>query len=186
VGVSGALLRDGGVDRERARELIRNHRPSIHWKGRFQTTGKFNQLYGCNMMLRRSVLEHETFDEDLKGYTFGEDYDIWVRVSRYGITGKFDRCVAVHLKAPGGRSDPAKVAYSRLTNHWHFLRKGVSHLSPTRELARFLYTCVKFPCRSIRTSITGNKKGLRELYGYGRAMGDIILGKSHPSRVDLI
>ena len=40
----------------------------------------------------------ETFDEALPAYSLGEDYDLWVRVKRYGLTGRYDRCVAVHLR----------------------------------------------------------------------------------------
>jgi hypothetical protein len=53
------------------------------------------------MVLRRSVLERETFDDELPGYCFGEDYDFWLRARRYGITGIYDRCIAVHLQAAG-------------------------------------------------------------------------------------
>jgi GT2 family glycosyltransferase len=183
IGLSGKLLRDGGVSRERAKELIRTADEPDPWKGRLLVRGKFNQLYGCNMMLRRSVLELETFDDELPGYSFGEDYDLWVRVRRYGITGIYDRCIAVHLKAAARRSNPARVAYSRLANHWHFYKKGISHLPWPWSLVRIGYMCVKFPSRSLRALMRGETSSARqELCGYALAISDILRGRSRPSR----
>jgi glycosyltransferase involved in cell wall biosynthesis len=112
VGLSGKVLKDGRVTREEAKDLIRTTPEARHWKGQFRVRGRFKQLYGCNMVLRRSIIERETFDDELPGYSFGEDYDFWVRVRCYGITGVYDRCIAVHLQAAGGRYSPARVAYS--------------------------------------------------------------------------
>jgi hypothetical protein len=49
--------------------------------------------------MRRSILAREAFDGDLPADSLGEDYDLWVRVKRYGLTGRYDRCIAAHLKA---------------------------------------------------------------------------------------
>jgi GT2 family glycosyltransferase len=183
VGLSGKVLKDGRVTREEAKDLIRTTPEVRHWKGRFPVTGRFKQLYGCNMVLRRSVLERETFDEELPGYSFGEDYDFWVRVRRYGITGIYDRCLAVHLQAAGGRSSPAKVAYSRLANHWHFYQKGISHLPWPWSLVRIGFMCVKFPLRSLGALMRGEtSKPGQELCGYALAIADILRGRSRPSR----
>jgi glycosyltransferase involved in cell wall biosynthesis len=183
VGLSGKVLKDGDVSRAKAKELIRTAREPDHWRGRFLVRGRYKQLYGCNMVLRRSVLERETFDDELPGYCFGEDYDFWVRVRRYGITGIYDRCIAVHLQAAGGRSSPAKVAYSRLANHWHFYKKGISHLPWPWSLVRIGFNCVKFPSRSLGALMRGEtSRAGQELYGYVLAIADILTGRSRPSR----
>jgi glycosyltransferase involved in cell wall biosynthesis len=183
VGLSGKVLKDGDVSRAKAKELIRTAREPDHWRGRFLVRGRYKQLYGCNMVLRRSVLERETFDDELPGYCFGEDYDFWVRVRRYGITGIYDRCIAVHLQAAGGRSSPAKVAYSRLANHWHFYQKGISHLPWPWSLVRIGFICVKFPLRSFAALMRGETgSAWQELCGYALAIADILRGRSRPSR----
>ena len=144
VGFSGKLLKDGDINREEARELIRGWNEQEHWRGRLRVDDKFIQFHGCNLIIRRSVLTRETFDEALPAYSLGEDYDLWVRAKRYGLTGKYDCCIAVHLKASGGRLSPKKMAYSHLANHWHFLRKGVSSLPYPWSYARFAGLCIKF------------------------------------------
>ena len=123
VGLSGKVLKDGRVTREEAKELIRTTPEALHWKGRFPVSGRFKQLYGCNMVLRRSVLERETFDDELPGYCFGEDYDFWVRARRYGITGIYDRCIAVHLQA-AGEVQPCQSGVFASRQPLAFLSKG--------------------------------------------------------------
>ena len=91
----------------------------------------------------------ETFDEALPAYSLGEDYDLWVRVKRYGLTGRYDRCVAVHLRASGGRLSARKMAYAHIANHWHFIRKGVSSLPYPWSYARFIALCIKLPLLSL-------------------------------------
>jgi hypothetical protein len=86
----------------------------------------------------------ETFDEALPAYS-GEDCDLWGRVKRYGLTGRYDRCIAVHLRASGGRLSAKTVAYSHIANHWHFLRQGVSSLPYPWNYARFMAFCISFP-----------------------------------------
>ena len=55
------------------------------------------------MVIRRAILNYETFDENLPLYSYGEDYDISIRLERYGLIGRFAGCVGVHLETPGGR-----------------------------------------------------------------------------------
>ena len=102
------------------------------------------------MVLRRSVLERETFDEELPGYSFGEDYDFWVRVggtASQGYTIVASPCTSKRL---GEGSSPAKVAYSRLANHWHFYQRGISHLPWPWSLVRD-----RFHVRQISVEIFG-------------------------------
>jgi glycosyltransferase involved in cell wall biosynthesis len=183
VGLSGKVLKDGRVTREEAKDLIRTTPEARHWKGQFRVRGRFKQLYGCNMVLRRSIIERETFDDELPGYSFGEDYDFWVRVRCYGITGVYDRCIAVHLQAAGGRYSPARVAYSHLANQWHFYQKGTSHLPWPWSLVRIGFMCVALPLKSLRVLMRGEiSRAGQELRGYALAIADILTGRSRPSR----
>jgi GT2 family glycosyltransferase len=184
VAFSGKLLKDGDINREGARELIGRWKSQEHWRGRLVVDKKFPQLHGCNLIMRRSVLKRETFDEALPGYSLGEDYDLWVRVKRYGVTGKYDCCIAVHLKASGGRLSPKKMAYSHLANHWHFLRKGVSSLPYPWSYARFVGLCIKLPLLSLIEMLRGYRtRSVEELHGYAKAICDILRGRSRPSRI---
>ena len=86
VAFSGKLLKDGDVSREAARELIRTWQDQEHSRGRLFVDKRFPQLHGCNLVMRRTLLTRETFDEALPAYSLGEDYDLWVRINRYGFT----------------------------------------------------------------------------------------------------
>jgi glycosyltransferase involved in cell wall biosynthesis len=181
VGFSGKLLKDGKVTRAEAKELIHRWRPQEHWRGRLRVENRATQFHGSNLIIRRSVLTRESFDEHLPRYSLGEDYDLWVRAKRYGLTGRYDRCVAVHLRASGGRLSARTMAYSHIANHWHFLRKGVSSLPYPWNYARFVALCIKLPLLSlIEMRGAGSREELR---GYSEAIFDIVRGRSCPSRI---
>jgi GT2 family glycosyltransferase len=181
IGFSGKLLKDGNVTRAEARELIHRWTHQEHWGGRLRREMRSSQFLGSNLIIRQSVLTRETFDEDLPAYSLGEDYDLWVRVRRYGLTGRYDRCIAVHLRAPGGRLSARKLAYAHIANHWHFLRKGVSTLPYPWSYARFMALCIKLPLLSLIE--IGGARSREELQGYSEAIRDIVRGRSHPSRI---
>jgi GT2 family glycosyltransferase len=181
VGFSGMLLRDGNVTRAEAKELIHGWRHQEHWRGRLRVETRSTQFHGCNLIIRRSVLAREGFDERLPKYSLGEDYDFWVRAKRYGLTGRYDRCVAVHLRTSGGRLSARTMAYSHIANHWHFLRKGVSSLPFPWNYARFVALCIKLPVFSLVQMRKGVSR--EELQGYSQAIGDILTGRSCPSRI---
>jgi GT2 family glycosyltransferase len=181
VGFSGKLLKDGNVTRAEAKELIQRWRHQEHWRGRLCVENRASQFHGSNLIIRWSVLRRESFDESLPKYSLGEDYDFWVRAKRYGLTGRYDGCVAVHLRAAGGRLSARKMAYSHIANHWHFLRKGVSSLPYPWSYARFMALCIKLPLLSIIKMRGARSRA--ELQGYSQAIGDILMGRSCPSRI---
>ncbi len=131
IAFSGHLLADGnGVTREEARRLLAHHIHGENLNGLFRCKGKFHTLHGCNMIIRRSILAYEKFDENLPLYSFSEDYDLSMRLERYGNVGKFALCIGVHLASPGGRVREVLRGYSFVANHWYFLKKGTVHLPP--------------------------------------------------------
>jgi len=181
VGFSGKLLKDGNVTRAEAKELIYRWHDQEHWRGRLSVENRSTQFHGSNLIIRRSVLMRESFDEQLPQYSLGEDYDLWVRAKRYGLTGRYDRCIAVHLRASGGRLSARKMAYSHIANHWHFLRKGVSTLPYPWAYARFVALCIKLPLLSL-IEMRG-ARSREELQGYSEAICDVLRGRSRPSRI---
>jgi GT2 family glycosyltransferase len=187
MGISGLLLAGGGVDRERAKKLIANYQPKENARGRFFSQGKHHILFGCNMIIRRSVLKYEQFDENLPLYSYGEDYDISIRLERYGLVGRFVGCVGVHLETPGGRVREELRGYSFVANNWYFLKKGVMHLPFYMAWTRFWLVCVG---KSLWQSLWNLLKGDRSLDWKGRLKGhflalqDICRGRCHPRRIE--
>jgi GT2 family glycosyltransferase len=186
VGISGRILVDGGVSREEAKKLIASYQPGGNPRGVFFSQGKHHILYGCNMIIRRGILNYETFDENLPFYSYGEDYDLSIRLERYGLIGRFAGCVGVHLETPGGRVRELLRGYSLVANNWYFLKKGVTHLPALKSWTRFWLICFG---KSTWTSLWNLLKGDRSLDWSGRLKGhllalkDIFLGRCHPWRI---
>jgi GT2 family glycosyltransferase len=186
VGISGRILKDGGVSREEAMKLIASYQPGANPRGMFFSKGKHHILYGCNMVIRRAVLNYESFDENLPFYSYGEDYDLSIRLERYGLIGRFAGCIGVHLETPGGRVQEVLRGYSFVANNWYFLKKGVMHRSPLISWIRFWLVCFG---KSTLTSLSNLLKGDKSLDWSGRLKGqllalkDIFLGCCHPGRI---
>jgi GT2 family glycosyltransferase len=186
MGISGRLLANGGISREEAKKLIASYQPGRNPGGMFFSRGKHHILYGCNMIIRRAVLNYETFDENLPFYSYGEDYDLSMRLERYGLIGRFGGCVGVHLQIPGGRVREVLRGYSFVANNWYFLKKGVMHLPFLMAWTRFWLICVG---KSLSLSLWHLLKGDRSLDWSGRLKGhllalkDIFLGRCHPGRI---
>jgi GT2 family glycosyltransferase len=183
---SGKLVRDGGVDREKARQLIADYHPVENYEGAFIHGGKLAILYGCCMIIRRTLLTYEKFDENLPLYCFGEDYDISIRLRRYGIIGRYQACIGVHFRSPGGRVSEVQRGYAIVANNWYFLQKGVTHLPPLPGYLRFwLVIFFKLLIEALWQELLGDKS----LDWRGRARGfllaaaDILLGQSSPQRM---
>jgi glycosyltransferase involved in cell wall biosynthesis len=189
MGISGRLLAGGGINRQDAKKLIARYQPGENPKGMFFSQGKHHILFGCNMVIRRAALNYEKFDESLPLYSFGEDYDISIRLERYGLIGRFAGCVGVHLETPGGRVREELRGYSFVANNWYFLNKGVTHLPLLLAWTRFWWVCVG---KSLWQSLWNLLKGDRSLDWSGRLRGhllalkDMFLGRCHPRRIEEI
>jgi GT2 family glycosyltransferase len=186
VGISGLILKDGGVTREQAKRMIASYKPEGNGRSMFFSQGKHHLLYGCNMIIRRAVLNFEKFDENLPFYSYGEDYDLSIRLENYGAIGRFRGCIGVHLVAPSGRIREELRGYSLVANNFYFIKKGVVHLSPLGTWIRFWVICFG---KSAFTSLCNLLRGDRTLDWRGRLKGqlwalrDIVLGCCHPARI---
>jgi GT2 family glycosyltransferase len=187
MGISGHLIGRRGISRQEAKKLIASYQPGENPRGTFFSQGKHHILYGCNMIIRRAVLNYEKFDENLPLYSYGEDYDISIRLERYGPVGRFAGCVGVHLETPGARVHEVQRGYSFVANNWYFLKKGVKHLPFLMAWIRFWFVCVG---KSLWQSLWNLLKGDRSLDWSGRVKGhllalkDIFLGRCHPRRIE--
>ena len=185
--LSGFLMADGNISREQARSLIFGyHGLSTKRVACFRNHGPLHMLYGCNMVIRRSLLDYECFDESLPRYSYAEDYDLSVRLMNYGHVGRFSRCVAVHLQHSGGRISGKSIGYSMIANNWYFLRKRVTHLSFPMNYIRFVLVIV-FKRILLNGTAWISRKTERDprgqLQGNLLAVRDILIGKSSPSRI---
>jgi glycosyltransferase involved in cell wall biosynthesis len=186
VGFSGNVLCQRGGTRAQAKKRIEDYHPVETYKGNFIRDVKYAILFGCCMIIRKSVMVHEKFDEDLPLYAFGEDYDISMRLRRYGIIGRFEECVGVHLESPGGRVNEVQRGYSMIANNWYFMRKGVCHLPPFPAMLRFWFVVViKLLVQALWRAMKGDKSSdwAGRAKGFCLAVADIFRGRSSPARM---
>ncbi len=192
VAISGRVVKDGGISREDSIALVEE----LEKKGPsglgVRDTGKHWILYGCNMAIRRSLLDRESFDEALPLYSFAEDYDISIRAARWGKVGRFDGARAVHLQVVGGRVSEFRRGYSMVANNFYFLRKGVCHLPLVLGYVRLLLVLVIKEglidfCHGIGQPLNCSKSlkldFLGRFKGRMRAVVDILSGRCHPKRI---
>ena len=129
-----------------------------------------NGAYGCNMFVRRSVLQRERFDERLPLGSWLEDYDFSVRCKRHGrVVWNHRTCVA-HLgvqRATRERGFP--VGYSQIANSHYLWRKGVIPSLP-RLLGAFWLPALRV---SLQGTVHG-KPPWNERFDYkGRLRGNL-------------
>lgn len=192
LGASATVLVNGGIDWEEGLQIIRDAEREASVPLEVRSSGKHWVAHGCNMVFRIGALEKEAFDEELPLYSFGEDYDISVRIARHGIVGKVDKGLAVvHLEHRHGRVRELRRGYSIVANNFHFLRKGVSHMPMKQAYARFWLVIVLKESVADLFNALGQffrfKKGQMDHFGRlkGRVLAsiDIVIGRSSPSRI---
>lgn len=138
-----------------------------------------NALYGCNMAIRRVAIVRTPFDERLPLYSWLEDLDVARRVRGLGGVVYDSRCVVAHQgNNSGGRTQHLRFGYSSIANPLYLTRKGSLTF---RDLPRL-----------IGRPFLGNVRGAwgregesrrQRLKGQLLAVGDIMRGRSDPSRI---
>jgi hypothetical protein len=77
--------------------------------------------------------------------------------------------------------------YAFVANPWYFMRKGISHLSPTKTWIRFWVICAGKTCAISAWKIVTRDQSLDwpgRLKGNLLAIRDIFTGRCHPRRVE--
>lgn len=80
-------------------------------------------LGGFAMAYRTSVFAHERFDEGLRGYSFGEDWDFSRRAARYGRLLVAPGAELHHYHSPANRSGARDMCRMRWANYHYFYQK---------------------------------------------------------------
>jgi GT2 family glycosyltransferase len=185
VAISGIMLVDGNISREAARTLLQQDstwmsEPSL------RDRGPHHILYGCNAVVRSGPLRETLFDENLPLYSYGEDYDLSLRLKKFGRVGRLSNAVSVHLQTQAGRISGKRYGYAMIANNWYFLQKGVCHLAAPWSYVRFVLIIVlKRLCINLRNALSGRFQPdpWGQLQGNLLALVDIICGRSSPKRI---
>jgi GT2 family glycosyltransferase len=180
VAASGNVLVDASIPRAQAVGILAEARiPESDFKSR----GKDSVLYGCNMILRREAALQERFDEALPLYSFGEDYEISIRLRRRGLVGRFSTGLLVHLKETSGRLNRKCLAWSIMANNWYFIRKGSTHLPPHLAYLRFVWIFFYIGREQLELDLREKNSRFPGTRGILLAMTHLLAGKLRPERL---
>jgi len=142
-------------------------------------------IWGCNMNLRRWILDREKFDEALALYGWLHEYDFGSRVARLGRFGRYEGCRFVHLEVPQGRITGVKHGFSQIMNAVYFYKKH----SVVKSLADLIFGHIlKVPAINLYWLLRGD----RRIDRWGRLRGNLlaiaraIAGSSDPRQVENI
>jgi GT2 family glycosyltransferase len=184
VALSGNMVADGNISREAARELLDL---DLSWmrEPSLRDNGPHHILYACNAIIRAEPLRETMFDENLPLYSYGEDYDLSLRLKKFGRVGRLSNAVGVHLQTQAARVSGKRFGYAMVANNWYFIRKGVSHVAAPWSYIRFFVLVLKRLGLNLRHALSG--KGQRDPWGQVQgnllALADIASGRSSPKRI---
>lgn len=183
--ISGVLLADGNISRERARALLER---DATWMSEpsLRDRGPHHVLYACNAVVRAKPLRETLFDENLPLYSYGEDYDLSLRLKQFGRVGRLSNAVGVHLQTLAARVSGKRYGYAKIANNWYFLQKGVCHIAAPWSYVRFVLIIVlKQLYVNLRTALSGKlqRDPWGQIQGNLLALVDIICGRSSPNRI---
>jgi GT2 family glycosyltransferase len=185
VAVSGNMIADGYTSREQARKIIEADRTWMDepW---LRDRGPHHLLYGCNMVVRSGALRKTMFDENLPGFAYNEDYDLSIRLKKFGGVGRLNNCVGVHLQVLTGRVCGRVFGYAFIANNWYLLQKGVCHVPAPWSYVRFaLIIVLKRMYNNLRSALSGQleRDPWGQLNGNLIALSDILRGRCSPMRI---
>jgi len=185
VAISGIMLVDGDISRQAARALLEEDRTWMK-KPSLQDSGPHHVLYACNALIRTGPLRETLFDENLPLYSYGEDYELSLRLKKFGRVGRLSNAVGVHLQAQTARVSGKRYGYAMIANNWYFLQKGVCHLAAPWSYIRFVLVIV---LQRLWINLGDALSGQLQRDPWGQIQGnllaviDIICGRSSPWRI---
>jgi hypothetical protein len=172
-------VKRGGLTEARAVGFLDGSTPpEAHWASgsdERETTA----VYGCNMAFLDTVIREIRFDENLPLYGWQEDRDYTGMARRMGPVIYFPKCEGVHLGVGRGRTSGLRFGYSQTANPLYLMKKGtIGYKIGIRFIVRALAANLAL---GLRNHSLVDYRG--RLQGNMRALRDVILGCSHPSRI---
>jgi GT2 family glycosyltransferase len=184
VAISGIMIADGNISREAARAFLEQ---DMTWMSdpSLRDRGPHHILYACNAVIRAAPLRETMFDENLPLYSYGEDYDLSLRLKRFGRVGRLSNAVGVHLQTQTARISGKRYGYAVVANNWYFIQKGVCHVAAPWSYVRFVVIVLKRLYTNLRSALSGQvqRDPWGQIQGDLLAIADIISGRSSPKRI---
>ena len=185
VALSGIMLADGNISRDEACALL-EHDTTWMSGAWLRDRGPHHVLYACNAIVRAEPMRQTLFDENLPLYSYGEDYELSLRLKKFGRVGRLSNAVGVHLQTPAARVSGKRYGYALVANNWYFIKKGVCHLAAPWSYVRFvLIVVLRRLCINLGNVLSGKlqRDPWGQIQGNLLAVVDIICGRSSPQRI---
>jgi len=96
----------------------------------FGPPNDLRRMAGGGFAFPKTLFAHERFDEELKGYCYGEDYDFSLRARRWGRLIQVEAAVVEHAPSPTNRFDRKRAFQTRWNNFNYMYRKLRAQQSP--------------------------------------------------------
>lgn len=92
------------------------------------------RVAGAGCAYRRSLFAHQRFDESLRGYSYGEDYDLAIRARQYGRLVLSREATIEHASSPANRYDRLRIFQIRWKNLNYIYAKNRALTPPIDRL----------------------------------------------------
>ncbi len=167
VGVSdGGMIANGTptgeLSRSEAIRLVESAREDSSGRFRFRSG-----LYGCDMIVRRSVAERTPFDTRMLYYALYEDLDFSARCARLGLLAGFSGCQIVHLATRTSKFSARRYGYAQVMNGFYLWQKG------SQSALSYLRTTTKGLIANV-CGIFVIRRGISRAHRRGRLWGSIL------------
>jgi GT2 family glycosyltransferase len=165
--VTGTIIADGcnnrPLSREEARCLVSD---SIRQSNDGGDPVEINDAYGCNMCVRRELLDSIQFDERLALYGWLEDADFCHQCRQAGKVVRSKRAALVHLGVLSGRVSGVRFGFSQIMNPLYLARKG--------SLPSIYHVVKNHWAKAVSSNILYSVFGDPYVDRYGRLRGNLI------------
>ena len=101
---------------------------------RYGPANDLRRMAGAGCAYRRSLFEHVQFDEELRGYSYGEDYDFAIRARRSGRLILAENAIVEHAASQTNRFDRLRSFQARWKNLNYIYAKNRAHAAPADRL----------------------------------------------------
>jgi GT2 family glycosyltransferase len=169
-------------------ELSRSEAIRLVESAREDTSRRFQLrkgLYGCDMMVRRSVAEKTPFDTRLRYFALYEDMDFGARCARLGLLAGYAGCQIVHLATQASKCSARRYGYAHAMNGYYLWRKG------SQSALSFFRTTTKALIANV-CGLVVTRRGVSRAQRWGRLRGsmlgfrDIVFHGAQPERIEYI
>jgi len=142
-------------------------------------------LPGVNMVFKREVFNHQSFDENLKGYTLAEDIDFTYRLYLSNMFSLMitSKTYVTHLHSQSSRPDLRKMRYINMVDHFYFYYKNLA--DKKGESFKLVVSLMALSIFNILSLLTLKKEKFIKCTYFFKALGYCLTHKNEIKKGDV-